>query len=229
MKTENTTQSFLATSSRKFFKVGLASSILLSILAFKLPIYQKTPSIVIIEPEEEDGIFTISVQLPEEKKEIKTEKVISSPPAPVQKIIPVITDIVDPIEPSKPIEPLKTTNQITAPIVSAPAPTPATFVGIVEKMPEFYGGEAALLAYLVNKIKYPAMALEYDLEGKVYVRFTVNSQGEIVNAEIAKGVHKLLDEEALRVVKSMPNWQAGEQNGKKVNVVLIIPVNFEIR
>lgn len=229
MKTENTTQSFLATSSRKFFKVGLASSILLSILAFKLPIYQKAPSIIILEPEEEDGIFTISVQLPEEKKEIKTEKVISTPPAPVQKIIPVLAEIVEPIEPSKTIEPLKTTNQITAPSLSLPDPTPSTYTGIVEKMPEFYGGEAALLSYLSNKIKYPSMALEYDIEGKVYVRFTINNKGEVVNAEIAKGVHKLLDDEALRVVKSMPNWQAGEQNGKKVNVVLIIPVNFEIR
>ncbi|MCB0510654.1 MAG: energy transducer TonB [Chitinophagales bacterium] len=229
MKTENKTQSFLATSSRKFFKVGLASSILLSILAFKLPIYQKTPSIVILEPEEDDGIFTISVVLPEEKKEMKTEKVISTPPSPVQKIIPVIHEPIEPLEPSKPVEPIKTSTLVSAPSISEPDPTPPTYIGIVEKMPEFYGGEAALLSYLGNKIKYPPMAIEYEIEGKVYVRFTINPKGEVVNAEIAKGVNKLLDDEALRVVKNMPDWQAGEQNGKKVNVVLVIPVNFELR
>ena len=100
---------------------------------------------------------------------------------------------------------------------------------IVETMPEFPGGELGLRKYIANHTKYPNIARENGIEGKVYVRFCVTSQGKVSQASIARGVDPILDKEALRVVKSLPAWKPGEQRGKKVNVWYTVPINFQLQ
>lgn len=101
---------------------------------------------------------------------------------------------------------------------------------IVEEMPQFPGGgEAALIKYLQSNIKYPAMARENGIEGIVYVTFVVDRDGKVKDAKILRGKGAGLDEEALRVVRSMPDWKPGKQNGRSVAVQYNLPVNFKLQ
>ena len=109
-----------------------------------------------------------------------------------------------------------------------PKNQPEVFV-MVEQMPEFPGGQSALVDYLSKNIHYPTQAKEKQIQGKVIVRFTVNSIGKLENARIARGVGSGCDEEALRVVNAMPQWKPGRQNGKAVNVAFTLPINFSLQ
>lgn len=96
-------------------------------------------------------------------------------------------------------------------------------------MPEFPGGELALRRYIATNVHYPANARENNIKGKVFVRFVVNKKGNIENTSIARGVHPLLDEEAIRVVKNLPKWKPGRQRGKPANVWYTVPINFTLQ
>lgn len=99
---------------------------------------------------------------------------------------------------------------------------------VVEKMPEFQGGDAALYAYLKKNIKYPSICRENNIQGKVYIQFIVNKDGSIVDPEVIRSVNPYLDKEALRVISTMPKWTPGEQRGKAVRVRFTVPVNFRL-
>lgn len=98
----------------------------------------------------------------------------------------------------------------------------------VEKMPEFPKGENELMKYIANHIKYPKKAIEKNTSGRVYIEFVIDTTGDITNVKVSRGLGDGCDEEALRVIAGMPKWKAGEQNGKKVKVSYIIPINFAL-
>ena len=100
---------------------------------------------------------------------------------------------------------------------------------IVETMPEFPGGDLGLRKYIANHVKYPNIARENGIEGKVYIRFCVTSTGKVEKVSLARGVDPILDKEAIRVVKSLPKWKPGEQRGKKVNVWYTVPINYQLQ
>jgi protein TonB len=100
---------------------------------------------------------------------------------------------------------------------------------IVEQMPEFQGGEDKLREFLSKNIKYPAMARENNISGTVYITFVVEGNGEITNVQSLRGLGGGLTEEAMRVVKLMPSWTAGKQNGKPVRVQFTLPVKFTLK
>lgn len=102
---------------------------------------------------------------------------------------------------------------------------------IVEEMPEFPGGQAALFKFLAENTKYPAMARENGIEGTVFVGFVVMEDGTISNVQIKRGLPgggAGCDEEAIRVVKTMPKWKAGKQRGKAVRVAYTLPFKFKL-
>ena len=99
---------------------------------------------------------------------------------------------------------------------------------VVEDMPEFPGGTAALLEYLRKNIKYPAICRENNIQGRVIVSFVVNKDGAIVDPEVVKSVNPSLDKEAVRVISNMPPWKPGKQRGKAVRVKYTVPVNFRL-
>ena len=99
---------------------------------------------------------------------------------------------------------------------------------VVENMPEFPGGDLGLMKYIQKHVKYPAIAKEYNITGKVYVSFIVDRQGKVTNVKIVRGVDKNLDAEAMRVVKSLPRYTPGKQRGKAVRVMFTIPINFTL-
>ena len=101
---------------------------------------------------------------------------------------------------------------------------------VVETMPEFPGGQAALFKYLSENVKYPVIAQENGIQGRVTCQFVVNKDGSIVDVEVVRsGGDASLDKEAVRVIKSMPKWNPGKQRGKAVRVKYTVPVNFKLQ
>lgn len=101
---------------------------------------------------------------------------------------------------------------------------------VVETMPEFPGGQAELFKYLSENVKYPVIAQENGIQGRVICQFVVNKDGSIVDVEVVRsGGDASLDKEAVRVIKSMPKWTPGKQRGKAVRVKYTVPVNFKLQ
>ncbi|MCR5068199.1 MAG: energy transducer TonB [Prevotella sp.] len=99
---------------------------------------------------------------------------------------------------------------------------------VVEQMPSFPGGQGALMNYLNSNIKYPVIAEENGIQGRVVVQFVVGKDGSISNVHVVKSVDPSLDKEAVRVVKNMPRWIPGKQNGQSVTVRYTLPVTFRL-
>lgn len=111
----------------------------------------------------------------------------------------------------------------------APADTAKNVVyDVTETMPQFPGGQGVMMKYLAANIKYPASAVKAKKQGRVIVSFVIQKDGSVTNARIVKSVDPELDAEALRIVKAMPNWTPGTQDGKPVNVRYTIPVVFSL-
>jgi periplasmic protein TonB len=100
---------------------------------------------------------------------------------------------------------------------------------VVEEMPMFPGGEAALLAYIAEHTQYPEVAKENNIQGKVIVRFCVTSKGGVDKVSILKGVDDELNKEAIRVVQTLPAFKPGKQGGKPVPVWYMVPINFTLK
>ena len=112
---------------------------------------------------------------------------------------------------------------------TAPADTTKNVVyDVTETLPQFPGGQGVMMKYLAANIKYPASAVKAKKQGRVIVAFVIQKDGSVTNARIVRSVDPELDAEALRIVKAMPNWTPGTQDGKPVNVRYTIPVVFSL-
>ncbi|MBF1546353.1 MAG: energy transducer TonB [Prevotella salivae] len=100
---------------------------------------------------------------------------------------------------------------------------------IVEMMPQYPGGLAAMLKYIRENIKYPEQAMKERIQGRVTVSFIIEKDGSISDVKAVRSVHPLLDKEAVRMVKSMPKWSPGKNNGKPVRVRFNLPVMFKLK
>jgi len=100
---------------------------------------------------------------------------------------------------------------------------------VVEQMPSFPGGPSALMQYLNSNITYPVIAAENGVQGRVIIQFVVEKDGSVSDVHVAKSVDPSLDKEAQRVVKSMPKWIPGKQNGSAVRVKYTVPVTFKLQ
>ena len=112
---------------------------------------------------------------------------------------------------------------------SAPVEEEATVYNVVEQVPQFPGGEAALLKYVATHLKYPAIAQEQEISGVVTLRFVVLEDGSVGDVIIMKSLEKHCDEEAKRVVKSLPRFIPGKQQGKAVRVWYTLPVRYVLQ
>lgn len=98
----------------------------------------------------------------------------------------------------------------------------------VDQMPEFPGGNDKIQVFLQKNIKYPPLAKQKKIEGRVYVEFIIDKTGQLKNVQVKKSADPVLDEEAVRVIRKMPLWKPGMQDGKAVNVSLMVPVEFKL-
>ena len=119
--------------------------------------------------------------------------------------------------------------QVIAEEPKAPEPEKVYTMAMVEQKPEFPGGEAAMYKWLGDHISYPAQAAEEGVQGRVVVQFDISKTGSIENVKVVRGRHQALDKEAMRLVKAMPKWRPGRNNGQPVKVTYTLPVTFKLQ
>ncbi len=209
-----------------FFLIGLAISLGLSLAAFEYKSYSGTVDVIEMEAGEvvEDMTEITRQDQPE------PEKIENKPqPTQVAERLVIVDDSKDLGDDDMDFD--ADTDESDAIVVddSEEEVEDVKIFVIVEKMPEFPGGDLELRKYIAQNIKYPNIARENDIQGKVYVRFVVTEKGTVENVQIARGVDPLLDQEAIRVVESLPTWKPGEQGGKKVKVWYTVPINFQLQ
>ncbi len=212
-----------------YFMIGLVVSLGIILLAFEWT----------AKPSKADSLGSINASdVEEEIIPITREQEIKPPPPPpppkVIEVLNIVDDKAD-IDDDLMIEDSEADDNTlinVAPVVSAKEEEEeeeAQVFFIVEDMPEFPGGEMALRTYIANQIKYPVIAQENGIQGKVYVTFVVGKDGSVSNASIARGVDPSIDKEALRVINTLPKWKPGKQRGKAVNVSYTVPINFQLQ
>lgn len=124
---------------------------------------------------------------------------------------------------------VETTSKKSENAVSTTSSVDANIFITVEQMPEFPGGEEAMYKFIAENIKYPTSAKDNSIQGTVYIKFVVSDKGKISDAVVVRGIGSGCDEEALRVVKKMPNWSPGLQQGKQVDVYYTLPIKFQLK
>ena len=146
------------------------------------------------------------------------------PPPPPPELIEIVEDDIE-IEDEIEIEDIETEEDE---IIYIEEEEDDEFFMVVETMPEFPGGELGLIKYIQRNVKYPPIAKEYNITGKVYVNCIIEKDGSVSNVKVVRGVDKNLDAEALRVIKSLPKYIPGTQRGEPVRVMFTIPINFRL-
>jgi len=157
------------------------------------------------------------------------------PPPPAPEVVEVLNVVEnDKVTASIDINTEDDKNKIVE-VIAAPVAAPIeeaddqVVFQVVETMPSFPGGDAALFKFLSQNVKYPVIAQENGIQGRVICQFVVNKDGSIVDVEVVRSVDASLDKEAIRVIKSMPKWSPGKQRGKSVRVKYTLPVNFKLQ
>jgi protein TonB len=199
-----------------FLQIGLVVALIIVLGAFEWKSYEKVDynlgQLNLDDLEEEI--------IPITKQEIKPPP----PPPPPPEVIEIVEDEVE-IEDELEIE---DTESDEDEMIEIEEESDDEFFMVVENMPEFPGGDLGLMKYIQKNVKYPPIAKEYNITGKVYISFIVDKSGSVTNVKIARGVDKNLDAEAMRVVKSLPKYKPGKQRGKAVKVKFTIPINFTL-
>ena len=232
-------------------KWGIIGALIFLVLVIWLPILYK--QINSLTKEKDTGTITLSNLEIIKKVEKPVDVIIEKPAPPLKSSIKFTPPVIKPDEEVQADEEIKTQEELTKTdlnistqdvkgtdevngididelknkmvgedSISAP-------YSVVEQMPEFPGGEAALRKYLSNSVKYPRIATENGVQGKVYVNFVVDKNGSISNVKVVRGVDSALDNEAVRVIKAMPKWIPGKQNGETVRVSYTVPINFVLQ
>ena len=195
---------------------------------------------------ETDVVYSTVAYVSEEEVVPITQPIFTAAPPPPAET-PAVAEILDIVDNNTDIEEEKIeTSEDTHEAQSGPsvqaagppmaAPGPAVEEGdendifeVVEQNPSFPGGEAELMKWLHKNLKYPPVAQENGIQGKVYIQFVVNKDGSIVDPKIIRSADASLDKEAMRVVQAMPKWTPGRQRGKAVRVRFTLPVTFRLQ
>ena len=207
-----------------FIQIGLIISLAVAWLVFEIKSYYKR----------EFGDIGRTVEVVEEEMVEITKQEQKPQPVEVPKQttqIQVVEDDVEveDVEINAEVDQNEVIEEYVAPEVEEEEVVEAEIFTIVEEMPDFPGGVAKLQEYLIKNIKYPQMARESGIQGRVFVNFVVEPDGHVSNVNVMRSLGGGCDEEAIRVVKAMPKWKPGKQRGKPVRVSYILPVNFKLQ
>lgn len=183
-----------------------------------------------------DGVQDIIAE-----EEIEITRPENTPPPPPPPPAPVVTEVLNVVEDDVELEQqdiiTSEDNQKEAQVQTYVAPavveeeeeSAQQIFTVVEEMPKFPGGDSELLKFIAKSIKYPVIAQENGIQGRVICSFVVNRDGSVVDAEVLRGVDPSLDKEALRVIATMPKWTPGKQRGKPVRVKYTVPITFRLQ
>jgi len=223
MESRKTPKADLESKKAIFFEIGLVIALLLALVSFNYKSYE-TKTFKIIQRKVQTA--------PEEIVPI-TEQKVKPPPPPPPKAVTQIKIVSNNVKVNDNVDIDVEANMNTKVADYVPpeqedsVPEQHIFV-VVEQMPRFPGGQAALMKYLATHIKYPELAKESGIQGRVFINFVVEPDGHIDHVKVLRGIGGGCDEEAVRVVKSMPKWIPGKQRGKPVRVSFNLPVKFTL-
>ncbi len=212
-----------------FLEIGLVVAMAAALVAFEMKSYDKEDKEQVVRQASEE-IEDIVIQTQEQE--------LPPPPPPETPEVTTEFDVVeDDAELTNELGPVNaevdenTQNIEITPVVveEEEEEEEAQIFTVVEKDPEFPGGMDALYKYLAQNIKYPTIARENGITGRVYVTFVVERDGSIANPRVLRDIGGGCGAEAIRVVKSMPKWNPGKQSGKAVRVQFNLPVNFNLQ
>ena len=208
-----------------FMQIGMIISLIVAWLAFEHKSYDKR---------EIADIGRTAEVLEEEMVEITKQEEIKPEPVEMPKQttqIEIVDDDVetDDIEISVETDQNEVIEIYEAPDVEEEEVVEQEVFTIVEQMPSFPGGDQKMYEYLGKNIKYPQVARETGIQGRVFVNFVVEPDGSVSNVKVLRGIGGGCDEEAMRVVKGMPKWAPGKQRGKAVRVSYTLPVVFKLQ
>ena len=209
-----------------FIQIGMIISLLIAWMAFEHKSYDKRE----IDP----SLLNREVVLDEEMVEITKQEEQKPQPVEVPKQttqLEIVQDDVEveDIEINAEVDQQEVIEEYVPVEVEEEEVVEQEIFQIVEEMPAFPGGEAKLMEYVAKNIKYPQIARETGIQGRVFVGFVVEPDGSVSNVKVLRGIGGGCDEEAMRVVKSMPKWKPGKQRGKAVRVSYMLPVNFKLQ
>jgi protein TonB len=209
-----------------FTQIGLIISLLIAWLAFEHKSYDKReidPSLLRQTEVVEEEMVEITKQ--EEPKPQPVEM-----PKQTTQLEIVQDDVeVEDIEINAEMDQNEVMEEYVAPEIEEEEVVEAEVFTIVEEMPSYPGGDAKMYEYLGKNIKYPQIARESSIQGRVFVNFVVEPDGSVSNVKVLRGIGGGCDEEAMRVVKTMPKWKPGKQRGKAVRVSYTLPVVFKLQ
>ena len=209
---------------RLFLLTGLAVSLLLVIGAFEWKFYGGTD---VIELHGETDRFEDMLDVP------LTEQPPPTPPQVQPLVITVISDEIEIEEIQLQLdvevtEDMSIKDPVSVDMIEEPEEEADEVFVIVETKPEPVGGMAAFYAYLSSNLKYPVLARQMNISGRVYVQFIVEKDGSLSSVEVIKGIGGGCDEEAVRVLQNAPAWHPGKQRGRPVKVRMTIPIFFTL-
>ncbi len=225
MEARKTPKADLERKKSYFFEIGLIVALLIVFGAFEYKSYDK----ITIDLASRDIDDT-----PEEIIPI-TEQKVKPPPPPPPKQVTKITIVDDDEEVDEDIDIDVDADDDTEMDEYIPPDDDDEEIDeleiftVVEAMPEFPGGMAKLMGFLSKNIKYPPLAKESGIQGRVFINFVVEPNGSISKVQVLRGIGGGCDEEAIRVVNSMPKWKPGMQRGKPVRVSYNLPVKFTLQ
>jgi len=209
-----------------FMQIGMIISLFIVWMAFEHKSYDKR--------EIDASLLRQTETLDEEMVEITKQEEQKPQPVEVPKQTTQLEIVEDDVETediniNAEVEQNEVIEEYVAPEVVEEEVVEQEIFQIVEEMPAFPGGEKALLEYVAKNIKYPQIARETGIQGRVFVGFVVEPDGSVSNVKILRGIGGGCDEEAMRVIKSLPKWKPGKQRGKAVRVSYQIPVVFKLQ
>ena len=209
-----------------FTQIGLIISLIIAWLAFEHKSYDKReidPSLLRQTEVVEEEMVEITKQ--EEQKPQPVEM-----PKQTTQLEIVNDDVeVEDIEINAEMDQNEVMEEYVAPEIEDDEVVEQEVFTIVEEMPSYPGGEAKMYEYLGKNIKYPQIARESGIQGRVFVNYVVEPDGSVSNVKVLRGIGGGCDEEAMRVVKAMPKWKPGKQRGKAVRVSYTLPVVFKLQ
>lgn len=226
MKKKKSEKANLENKRSTLFLIGLVMALVVVLLAFEWKTTKSSELITLDKPTivPEDDIIIPRTQ---EKKPEPPKKIVLIQQLKVVSDLIKINDSLEFVFPeAEDVMPIDFNAQVFA---SMPNEESEEIPYLVDEMPEFPGGERALLSYLTRNVHYPLVAQENGIQGRVYVGFIIDENGKVCGANIIRGVDEALDNEAIRVVLGMPQWKPGKQNGKALKVRYNVPIRFELK
>ena len=209
-----------------FTQIGLIISLLLAWMVFEFKSYDKR--------EIDTSLLSREIAVDEEMVEITKQDEPKPQPMEMPKQTTQLEIVQDDVEVediniNAEIEQNEVVEEYVAPELEEEEVVEQEIFQIVEEMPAFPGGEQKLMEYVGKNIKYPQIARESGIQGRVFVGFVVEPDGSVSNVKLLRGIGGGCDEEAMRVIKNMPRWKPGKQRGKAVRVSYQIPVMFRLQ